>query len=130
RDVRVAEHRAAAATELITAFATRLAMATGHEGFDGDAIADVDLPTLGGTVADALDDTERLMAGDQRQAYRKQTGVLLGVAAADAARLQPQQRTVLIDVGNRQLAHFQRTGTGLNNRSRLHRPTSEHRPLR
>ena len=72
-----------------------------------------DPPALRGAVADALDDAERLVPGNQRHAHRDDAGVLLDVAAADAARLDAQQRAVVVDVGDRQLAQLELARPGL-----------------
>ena len=91
RNVRVAEHAAAAAADLVAAIEAGAAVAAGDQHLDRDAVADVDAPALRRPVADLLDDAERLVSGNHRIRDRQHAGVLLGVAAADAARLDAQQ---------------------------------------
>src|SRR5439155_9684419 len=95
------------------------AMAAGNQRFDGDPIADVDPPAARRPVTDALDDPERLVAGDERETDGQHAGVLLRVAATDAARLDPEERALVVDVGQGQLAQLERA-----------RPVLHHRPCR
>src|SRR5262249_50511779 len=91
----------------------RATMAARDGRLHRDPIADVDAPALGGAVADALDHAERLVAGNHRILDRDGAGVLLGVAAADATRLDAQERAVVGDVGHRQLAQLELARSGL-----------------
>ena len=118
RYVRVAEHAAAPAAHLVAALDTGATVPTRDQGLDGDAIAGVDAPAFCGTVTDLLDDAERLVPRDHRQAHRQRAGVLLDVAAADAARFNAQQRAVVVDLGNRELAQLQLARPGLYDGSR------------
>ena len=124
--VAVAEHPAAPAAELVATLGARPAMAARDQRLHRDPIADVDAPAAGGAVADALDDAERLVARNQREAHRQDPGVLLGVAPADAAGLHAEQRALVVDVRHRQLAQLEATGARLHDRpagaGRRHRP--------
>ena len=86
----------------------------GDEDLHRHPVADRDSPAGGGGRRDLLDDAERLMTGDHRQpAGAHRALVLLHVAAADAARLDPQQRAVVgADDRARELAqlHLPRSG--------------------
>ena len=77
------------------------AVAAGDQHLDRDAVADVDAPALGGAVADPLDDAERLVARDERPLGGEDPRILLGIASADAARFDPQEAAVVVDVGDR-----------------------------
>src|SRR5438034_3586846 len=112
-DVAVPEEPAAPAAELVAARDAGPAVAAANDRLDRDAIADVDAPALRRPVADALDHAERLVPGHQGQADGKDAGVLLGVAPADAARLDAQKRAVVVDVGDGQLAQLEAARRGL-----------------
>src|SRR5262249_31390236 len=78
--------------------------------------ADADAPAGRRRGGDLLDDPERLMPRDHRQPPAAHGAlVLLDVAAADAARLDAQQRAVLRsgDHGAGKLAHLHLPGPGL-----------------
>src|SRR5207244_2925481 len=70
-------------------------------------------PALRRPVADALDHAERLVPGHDGQADGQDARVLLRVAPADAARLDTQQRAVVVDVGDGQLAQLEAARRGL-----------------
>src|SRR5207244_792321 len=113
RHVAVPEHAAATAAELVAPGDARTAVSAPDQRLDADARADVHLPAPGGAVADALDHAERLVAGDDRQADGQYARVLLGVAPADAARLDAQERAVVVDVRDGQLPQLEPAGSGL-----------------
>src|SRR5262249_52734449 len=75
--------------------------------------ADLDTPALGGAIADGLDDAERLVPGYEREAHRQDAGVLLGIAAADAASLDSQQPGVVGHLRQRELPPLERARSGL-----------------
>ena len=104
RHVAVREHRPAPAAHLIAALETRATVTARDRRLDRDTVADVDLPALRRTVADRGDHAERLVSRDHRHRDRDRAGVLLHVAAADAARLDAKDRALGVDRGNRQLA--------------------------
>ena len=69
------------------------------------------------TIADRRDHAERLVPGDERIPHGDRAGVLLGVAAADAARLDAEERAVGVDLGDRQLAQLELPRPGLDDRA-------------
>ncbi len=72
-----------------------LAEATREHRLDGDAIAGVDAPALGGAVADLLDDAEGFVARDHRRRRPQRALELLVVAAADPAGFDAKKRVVV-----------------------------------
>src|SRR5262249_6418688 len=113
RDVAVAEHGTAPAAHRVASPAAGGAVAAGNQRLDRDPIADLDTPALGGAIADGLDDAERLVPGYEREAHRQDAGVLLGIAAADAAGLDPQEPGVVGQLRQRELPQLERARSGL-----------------
>src|SRR2546426_5188849 len=120
------EEPAAPAAELVAAADAGPAVAAADDRLDRDAVADVDAPALRRPVADALDHAERLVARHDGQADGQDAGVLLGVAPADAARLDAEQRALVVDVGDRQLAHLQAARRGLHDGAARPHGASKH----
>ena len=79
--------------------------AAGEEGLDGDAIAGLEAPALGGGVADLVDDADGLVAGDDGVGGAEGAFVLFVVAAADAAGFDAEDGVVAGDVGDCDLLH-------------------------
>ena len=117
RNVAVTEHAAATAAHVVAPAAARGAVSARDERLDRDAIADVHAPALRRAVADRLDHAERLVSRDQRILHRDGAGVLLGVASADAARLDAEQRRVVGQLGYGQLAQLELARSGLHDRA-------------
>jgi hypothetical protein len=72
-------------------------MSASKHRLDRDTIAAPDAPTMSGLVADLLDIPDWLMTRDHRIAQSElpeSAVILLDVAAAHAARLEPQQARV------------------------------------
>ena len=80
----------------------RRALAARQEHLDRDAIAGLHTPTRGRARADLLDDADRLVTGHERVAREQLAGELLVVGAAQAARLDAQERVVVADLGTRE----------------------------
>src|SRR5262249_40382291 len=93
------------------------AVAARDHSLDRDAVADVHAPALGGTIPDRLDDAERLVSRYQRIRHRNGAGVLLGVAAADAAGLDAEEPRVVGQLGAGQLAQLELARSGLHDRA-------------
>ena len=77
-------------------------MSASQHRLDCDTIATPDAPAARGLVTDLLDVPDRLMTRDHRIAQPKlaeSTVILLDVAAAHTARLEPQQPRVGADLG-------------------------------
>jgi hypothetical protein len=72
----------------------------GEHRLHGYAIADVDAPSLGRPVADRLDDADRFVPRDDRHFNRQDTVELFVIATANAARFDPQQPRVRVDLWN------------------------------
>ena len=68
-----------------------IARSTRLEALDGDTVADRDPPFLGCVGPDLFDDTDRLVARDDRAGGRQVTGVELVVGSTETARFDPQQ---------------------------------------
>ncbi len=64
-------------------------------------------PPLGRAVADVLDDTHDLVAGDERPGHSDPTRELFVVGAAQPARLDPKQTIVVADLRNGEAACFE-----------------------
>jgi hypothetical protein len=92
---------------LVRAGAARVTRATRLEHFHRDAVAGNDAPLSRRDVADALDDTNGLVPGDEREPGGQVPGVLLVVGAAQPARLDAKQRVVLTGGGDCDLARDQ-----------------------
>src|SRR5439155_4391838 len=117
RDVAVPEETSGASSaHLVATTDAGRAVAAADDALDRHPIADVDAPALRRPVADPLDRAERLVAGNDGQPDGEHARILLGVAAADAARLDAEESAVVVDVGDRQLAELQVAGRGLDDR--------------
>jgi hypothetical protein len=77
------------------------------EDLDRDSIADLYAPPLRRPITDALDDADRLMPWDEREARRQMTGVLLVIGTAQPTRLDPQQAVVITERRQRQLVRYE-----------------------
>ena len=90
------------------------------ERFDGDPVTDRKAPTLGRVDADLVDDTDGFVAGHEGVAEIDDTvhltAVLLDVGAADAARLDAEDRVVTPDLRPRQLDELDGAGASLDRR--------------
>ncbi len=60
-------------------------------------------PPLRGPLPDRLDDSDRLMTGDERESAREFSGVLLMIGPAQPAGLHPHQPVVVTDHGDVEL---------------------------
>jgi hypothetical protein len=80
---------------------------------DRDAVPRLHPPSLGRAVAYGVDRTDRLVAGNHRKPDGQHPSVLLGVAPADPAGLDPQEPAVGVDLGNGQLAKLEGARRGL-----------------
>ena len=83
------------------------------ERLDADAVALLDAPARGGLVADLGDAADGLVAGDHGVVRGQRALVLLVVGAADAAGLDAEEGVVGADLGQRELAHLEGAGGGL-----------------
>ena len=127
RNVRVDASRVA---QVIAAGETRTAMATRQHRFDRNAIADVDFPAARRAIADLGDASERLVARYHRHRRAQLAFELLVVGAADAARLDAQDRRIVVDVGDRDVARFERPNRRLHHRERGARQRAHRAPSR
>src|SRR5439155_1271673 len=124
--VAVPEEPSPPAAELVAPRDAGPAVAAADDRLDGDAIADVHAPALRRPVADALDHAERLVPGHDGQADGQDARVLLRVAPADTARLDTQQRAVVVDVGDGQLAQLEAARRGLHDGAARPHGASKH----
>src|SRR5262249_25973041 len=111
-DVGVAVGAAPLAAEPRLPARTRLAAPAAVARPDGDAVTLAHAPSLSRVRPDLLDDAEWLVTGDDGERRvvfvgRLRTFVLLVVAAADAARLDPEQSIVRPDGWPRELPRLE-----------------------
>ena len=92
---------------LIRAGAARIAVTARQEHLDRDPIALAHAPASRRPRPDPFDDTDRLVAGNEREAREQLARVLLVVRTAQTARLDPQQPVVVPDRGDRELARVE-----------------------
>ena len=87
----------------------RLAVTAGLEDLDRHPIPRGHPPPLRRPRADRFDDPDRLVAGDERESAREFAGVLLVVGSAQPARLNPNQRVVVAECGQRDVVDHEAT---------------------
>ena len=102
-DVSIHVGEAASRAPLITAGPARFTGAARQEHFDCDPIPPADTPPFCSTRPDLLDDTDRLVAGNERVTREQLAGELLVIGTAEAASLDAQQPVVVADRGQRNL---------------------------
>ena len=86
--------------QVIAAGQTPVAVAARQHRFHRNAVADVDAPALRCAVADLRDAPQRFVARHHRHRRGELAFELFGVRAADAARLEFENRRVGVDVRN------------------------------
>jgi hypothetical protein len=89
---------------LVRPGAARFALAARQEHLDGDAISFVDTPARRGGSSDAIDDADGFVSGDEGVGRRQNSGVLLVVRPAEAAGFETEERVVVADVRDLELA--------------------------
>src|SRR2546421_4061762 len=130
-DVGIAIGAAALGTRARLPAPARLALSAAVARAHGHPIALAHAPARARAAADLFDDAQRLVPRDHRiwrvvLVLRLRTFVLFVVAAADAARLDTQQRVVGADRRPRELTRLQRLR--LHEHDGADRLTSRHRP--
>jgi hypothetical protein len=91
-------------TAAIAAGPALLALAARLEDLDSDTVAGLHTPSLGGPIADLLDDPDGLVPRDEPESRRKVARVLLMIRTAQTAGLDTQQTVIRSDGRQRDLA--------------------------
>src|SRR5207253_1975409 len=102
----VPEQRVGRVAEAEFRRAAVLAMAAGEIFLESDAVAFLDAPALRRRGSDALDDTDVLVAEDERPLGLRVVEEVRPVRAAHTRRLDPQQPALGRQLGQLELAHL------------------------
>ncbi len=113
-DVDEAEHRRQPIADAAPVLPTqaRLTFTARSEHFDRDPLTGRDAPTRCSLIADLLEHPHDLVARDEGERSREMSAVLLVIGAAQAARLDAQDRRVCGDVGDGKRASLEAAFTG------------------
>jgi len=110
---------------LIRAGPARITVSARQEHLDRDAITFAHTPTSRGPPSDLFDDTDGLVAGNERETRKELAGELLMVCAAQTARFHAQQPIVVTNLRQREVASREPARCDENQRaSRPHEDTS------